>query len=94
MRQSASLLKHVPLIKFVGGPHQAATVAAKAHPFSPSGKMPTLQKTQSSQPAWKPIELQEGEVLLRNQLSKRFRYMVPSTEESEQIESGGAGLVY
>ncbi|QBM90280.1 Protein of unknown function DUF2638 [Metschnikowia aff. pulcherrima] len=57
--------------------------------------MPSLQKAVSShQLSWKPIELKEGEVLLRNQLSKRFRYTVPSAEETEQIDSGGADLVY
>ncbi|KAM9911901.1 hypothetical protein OXX69_003076 [Metschnikowia pulcherrima] len=95
MRQSASLLKHVPLIKFVGGPHHGASAAAKVHPLSSTGKMPSLQKAVSSQQSsWKPIELKEGEVLLRNQLSKRFRYTVPSAEETEQIDSGGADLVY
>lgn len=95
MRQSTTLLKHVPLIKFVGGPHQGAAVSAKVHPLSPSGKLPTLTKAKAPQAStWKPIELKEGEVLLRNQLSKRFRYSAPSPTETEQIDSGGADLVY
>ncbi|GEQ66962.1 hypothetical protein JCM33374_g625 [Metschnikowia sp. JCM 33374] len=95
MRQSTSLLKHVPLIKFVGGAHHGAAASAKPHPLSPTGKMPSLQKSQAPQTStWKPIELKEGEVLLRNQLSKRFRYTAPSAGETEQIDSGGADLVY
>ncbi|KAF5209028.1 putative mitochondrial 37S ribosomal protein [Clavispora lusitaniae] len=90
-----SLLKRISLIKFVGGPHSHAAVsgAAKPHPCSPSGKLPALSKSASSYVS-KPIELKEGEVLLRSELSKRFRYTPLKAEEEEQITSGGAELVF
>lgn len=54
--------------------------------------MPTLKEVVGS--FLSPIELKEGEVLLRNELSKRFRYSAPDLSEIDQIESGGADLVY
>lgn len=114
MKASLSLLKHTPLIKFVGGPHlhgmsllfwfqkfkmriltipAAASGAVKPHPCSPTGKVPVLSQLASSFVS-KPIVLKEGEVLLRSELSSRFRYTPLKAEEEDQITSGGAELVY
>lgn len=95
MRQSVALFKHVPLIKFVGGPHPHAAQSSKPqpHPCAPNGRLPQGGSSSGSAPL-KPIELKEGEVLLRCELSKRFRYLPPSASEVEQIDSGGAELVY
>ncbi|GBL52576.1 hypothetical protein ACI3LY_004847 [Candidozyma auris] len=95
MRQSVALLKHVPLIKFVGGPHPHSAPSSKPqpHPCAPNGRLPQAVASTASAPL-KPIELKDGEVLLRNELSKRFRYRAPSATEVEQIDSGGAELVY
>lgn len=60
--------------------------------MSPTGKMPQL--VESVKTYFKPIELKEGEVLLRSELSTKFRYTIPSEEECDQITSGGADLVY
>lgn len=54
--------------------------------------MPTLVKVVTN--TFKPIELKAGEVLLRSELSTKFRYSVPTDEECDQITSGGADLVY
>ena len=54
--------------------------------------MPSLK--QALLPFLAHIELKEGEVLLRNELSKRFRYCTPSLLEMEQVESGGVELIY
>lgn len=54
--------------------------------------MPTLKEAIGTYLA--PIQLKEGEVLFRCKLSKRFRYTVPSEVEIEQVESGGADLVF
>lgn len=92
-----ALLKHVPLIKFVGGPHAHSAPSSKPqpHPCAPDGRLPKEVSASSSGSApLKPIELKEGEVLLRCELSKRFRYKPPSAAEVDQVDSGGAELVF
>lgn len=61
--------------------------------MAPEGKLPSIVQSKTSQYS-KPIELKEGEVLFRYELSKRFRYTPPSDLETEQIESGGAAQIF
>lgn len=61
--------------------------------MAPEGKLPSIVQSKASQYS-KPIELKEGEVLFRYELSKRFRYSPPSSAEADQIDSGGAELIY
>lgn len=60
--------------------------------MAPEGKLPSIVQSKASQ--YKPIELKEGEVLFRYELSKRFRYTPPKADEAEQIDSGGAELIF
>lgn len=71
----------------------AVSGSVKPHPCSPTGKVPTISQVASSFVS-KPIVLKEGEVLLRSELSKRFRYTPLKMDEEEQITSGGAELLY
>lgn len=71
----------------------AVSGSVKAHPCSPTGKLPAASKVVPSF-ASKPIVLKEGEVLLRSELSKRFRYTPLKVDEEDHITSGGADLVF
>merc|ERR1711890_174541 len=99
MRAFARLLKHTPLIKFVGGPHKAENIshAVKAHPCAPDGKVPGSSGlgagTSSGSQFKSGIEPREGEVFSRAELSPRFRYKPIKDSEIEQLLSGGAELV-
>ncbi|CCE81721.1 Piso0_002387 [Millerozyma farinosa CBS 7064] len=96
MRVASRLLKHVPLIKFVGGPHKAEKVssAVRAHPLAPNGEIPGKMSGSGRSFSSGPIELKEGEVASRSQLSKRFHYRAPKEDEIEQVLSGGAEVVF
>lgn len=67
----------------------SAAGKATPHPLSSTGKMPKLEAptNASASPA-------QGEVSLRSELSLRFRYRAPSADETDQIDSGGAALVF
>ncbi|KAK6465503.1 hypothetical protein DFJ63DRAFT_23678 [Scheffersomyces coipomensis] len=97
MKASAGILKHIPLIKFVGGPHVAhhASAAVKPHPYAPNGLVPTsLASSISSYFNPSSIEPKEGEFFSRSQLSPRFRYSAPKEIEIDEVLSGGADIIY
>lgn len=64
--------------------------------MAPNGEMPgqvgSLSGSLYVNP--NPVEPKEGVFFSRSELSKRFRYKVPKEEEMENIESGGAALVF
>ncbi|CUM47465.1 unnamed protein product [Debaryomyces tyrocola] len=99
MRPATRLFQRVPLIKFVGGPHQApknVSHAAKSHPCAPDGVLPGSagSSSQSSYFNSNSIEPEEGESFSRAELPPRFRYKGPSEAEIENICSGGATLIF
>ncbi|KAK6197455.1 uncharacterized protein RJT21DRAFT_123279 [Scheffersomyces amazonensis] len=97
MRSSARLLKHVPLIKFVGGPHTAKHISheVKPHPYAPNGILPSsITAAISNYFNSNPIEPKEGQFFSRSELSPRFRYKAPKDLEIDDILSGGADILY
>ncbi|EGV65629.1 hypothetical protein PSN45_003598 [Yamadazyma tenuis] len=96
MRGTQSLLKHIPLIKFVGGPHKHAKSVAGIHPMAPDGLKPSSSSGTTSSPFSNPnpLEPKDGEYFSRSQLPLRFRYKVPKEDEAANIVSGGAEIVF
>ncbi|KAG7193345.1 uncharacterized protein KQ657_000762 [Scheffersomyces spartinae] len=100
MRPAVMLLKHVPLIKFVGGPHLAPagiSHSVKAHPCAPEGLVPAAASAASAivSSIFKgSLEPKDGEYFSRSELPARFRYTPPTELEMEDIISGGAEVVF
>ncbi|RLV95256.1 hypothetical protein JA1_001250 [Spathaspora sp. JA1] len=96
MNAISRLLKHIPSIKFVGGPHvhKAVSGAVKAHPMAPNGQLPGSSGSSSSYHNSNPLQPSEGEYFLRSELPLRFRYKVIKDSEIDNVLSGGADFVY
>lgn len=63
--------------------------------MAPNGELPGSRSTvKSTYFNSNPIEPKEGEFFSRSQLSERFRYKAPKASEAENVESGGAELVF
>ncbi|MDC6271318.1 ribosomal protein S36 [Acetobacter pasteurianus] len=103
MRVSSRLLKHT--IKFVGGPHPIPKQphAAKIHPLAPEGLIPgsvgsssgSHSSTQTrSYHNSNPIQPKEGEFFSRSELPQRFRYKPIKDFEIDNVQSGGADIIY
>ncbi|MCH0629875.1 ribosomal protein S36 [Kocuria palustris] len=96
MRQAVRLLKqYSPSIKFVGGPHKFQSHPAGVHPCAPNGLAPSgAGLSGSSYSNSSPIEAGDGEVFSRAELPTRFQYKLPKEFEAEDIQSGGAEIVW
>ncbi|RCK60638.1 hypothetical protein Cantr_08011 [Candida viswanathii] len=95
MRPATRLLKYVQSIKFVGGPHPVPKPhSAGPHPMAPNGLRPSGGDSAAAYKNSNPVEPQNGEHFSRSELSARFRYKPIKEEEIEQVESGGAELVF
>lgn len=93
MRPATRLLKYTPSIKFVGGPHKLASHGAAAHPCA-NGVVPLSFSAGAAATNQSPIEAGEGEWFSRAELPLRFQYKLPKQAEGEDIESGGADIVW
>ncbi|EGW32110.1 uncharacterized protein SPAPADRAFT_61184 [Spathaspora passalidarum NRRL Y-27907] len=96
MKAFSRLLKHIPSIKFVGGPHvhKATSGAVKPHPMAPNGQLPGSASGTTSYHNPNPIQPAEGEYFSRSELPLRFRYKAIKDSEIDNVLSGGAEFVY
>jgi small subunit ribosomal protein YMR-31 len=66
----------------------------KPHPSAPNGLMPSGGNSKSTYFNDSSIEPEEGVFFSRSQLSPRFRYTLARSNENDQVNSGGAEIVF